>query len=86
MRKAMRAAICAAICGGALLVPAVGGAQSAIPGSCANGSLPGGARSRICVPSVGWNGELVVFAHSYVAPGSPLDFYNLTLPDGTDLS
>jgi pimeloyl-ACP methyl ester carboxylesterase len=86
MSRTIRAAICATIFVGSLLVPAVGGAQSAIPGRCRNGWLSGGARSRICVPSVGWNGELVVFAHGYVAPGSPLDFYNLTLPDGTDLS
>jgi pimeloyl-ACP methyl ester carboxylesterase len=33
----------------------------------------------------GWNGQLVVYAHGYVAPGLPLDFYQLTLADGTPL-
>jgi pimeloyl-ACP methyl ester carboxylesterase len=60
-------------------------AQTAIPGPCVPGVLPSGARSLICVPEVGWNGELVIFAHGYVAAGLPLDFYNLTLPDGTFL-
>jgi pimeloyl-ACP methyl ester carboxylesterase len=60
-------------------------AQSAIPGPCEPGALPGGALSLVCVPSVGWNGELVVFAHGYVAPQLPIGFYNLTLPDGTPL-
>jgi len=47
--------------------------------------LPGGALSLICVPSLGWNGQLVVYAHGYVAPGLPLDFYQLSTPDGTSL-
>jgi pimeloyl-ACP methyl ester carboxylesterase len=34
---------------------------------------------------IGWNGQLVVFAHGYVAPGQPIAFYNLTLPDGSSL-
>jgi hypothetical protein len=85
MRKTMRVAIGAAAFVVALLVADLGHAQSAIPGTCEDGSLPGGARSRMCVPAVGWNGELVLFAHGYVAPGWPLDFSNLTLPDGTSL-
>lgn len=54
-----------------------------VPGSCVQGTLPSGALSLICVPSSGWNGDLVLFAHGYVAFNQPLDFYNLTLPDGT---
>lgn len=54
-------------------------------GPCTQGVLPGGALSLICVPSAGWNGGLVVFAHGYVAFNQPLGFYNLTLPDGTYL-
>src|SRR4051794_12494920 len=68
---------------GTLLVPGVGRAQSAIPGPCKPGRLPSGAYSSIGVPSAGWNGELVVFAHGYVWPDSPLDFYHLTLAEGT---
>jgi len=85
MSKTMRAGICATIFVGALLVPAVGRAQSALPGPCEPGALPSHALSLICVPAAGWNGELVVFAHGYVAPGPTLDFSDLTLPDGTYL-
>ncbi len=56
-----------------------------IPGPCVDGVLPGGALSRICVPLSGWNGDLIVFAHGYVAFNEPLGFYNLELPDGTSL-
>jgi pimeloyl-ACP methyl ester carboxylesterase len=63
----------------ALLLPAPASAQTTIPGPCIDGDLPHGARSRICVPVVGWNGHLVVFAHGYVAVSQPIDFYHLTL-------
>jgi pimeloyl-ACP methyl ester carboxylesterase len=75
-----------------LLIPAVGasaqgGAGVPVPGACIDGVLPSGALSRMCVPQSGWNGDLVVYAHGYVPnlPGTPLDFYNLSLPDGTYL-
>lgn len=57
----------------------------AVPGPCVPGALPSGALSLTCVPTSGWNGELVVFAHGYVPAGAPLGFYNLSLPDGTYL-
>ncbi|MBM3772813.1 MAG: hypothetical protein FJW27_16285 [Acidimicrobiia bacterium] len=70
----------------ALFLPSLAQAQiGPAPGSCAPGALPGGALSLICVPSTGWNGELVVFAHGYVDRRQPLNFYNLNLPDGTPL-
>ncbi len=56
-----------------------------VPGPCQDGVLPSGALSRICIPSSGWNGSLVVFAHGYVAFNEPIAFYHLQLPDGTDL-
>lgn len=68
---------------GAALVPNSARAQ-ALPDTCVQGVLPGGALSLTCVPER-WNGALVVFAHGYVAPGLPLGFYNLFLPDGTSL-
>ncbi len=40
------------------------------------------ARTLYCVPTSGWNGDLVVYGHGYVALNAPLDFYNLTMPDG----
>jgi pimeloyl-ACP methyl ester carboxylesterase len=53
----------------------------AVPGECEDGNLTGGARWKICVPTAGWNGDLVVFAHGYVPnlPGVELDFFD-TLP------
>jgi pimeloyl-ACP methyl ester carboxylesterase len=56
-----------------------------LPGPCVPGTLPGGGLSLICIPASGWNGDLVVFAHGYVAYNQPLDFYHLALPDGTSL-
>lgn len=57
-----------------------------VPGPCFEGPLlPYGARALYCVPKSGWNGDLVVYGHGYVAPNAPLDFYNLNLPDGTYL-
>jgi len=67
-----------------LLVPAAGRAQT-IPANCVQGTLPGGALSLMCVPPLGWNGQLVIYAHGYVAPGQPLGFYQLSTPDGTSL-
>jgi pimeloyl-ACP methyl ester carboxylesterase len=66
-----------------LITPATAQAQPALP--CVTGVLPGGALSLICVPPGGWNGDLVVYAHGYVAANQPLGFYNLDLPDGTSL-
>jgi pimeloyl-ACP methyl ester carboxylesterase len=86
----MPRAACAAIAATFLLlaaVPAAAQAQTpAVPDGCEVGTLPHGALSLICLPEAGhWNGELVVFAHGYVAPGQPLGFPNLGLPDGTSL-
>jgi pimeloyl-ACP methyl ester carboxylesterase len=47
-------------------------ARTAIPGACVDGTLPSAALSRICVPSNGWNGALLVYAHGYVAPTLPI--------------
>jgi poly(3-hydroxybutyrate) depolymerase len=55
------------------------------PGPCEEGSLAGGARSLICVPSERWNGHLVVLAHGYVSPLLPPAFTDLALPDGARL-
>lgn len=42
---------------------------------CADGSMASGALYRVCFPA-DWNGELVVYAHGYVAPQEPV-----ALPD-----
>jgi hypothetical protein len=61
----------------ALLLPVGAGAQTAVPGPCVDGDLPHGAKSKICVPLAGWNRQLVVFAHGYIAPQEELGFYHL---------
>jgi hypothetical protein len=58
-----------------------------LPDGCVGGLL-GDAQILICVPPTGWNRDLVVFAHGYVAPTGgpaqiPLD--QLELPDGTSI-
>ena len=45
-------------------------AQTPPPLPCAEGTLPSGAKSLICVPPVGWNQQLVVFAPGYCGPGT----------------
>jgi len=59
-------------------------AQAPVPQPCVDGTLPSGALSRICVP-IGWNGQLVVFAHGYVPVFAPLSFTDLSLADNTSL-
>ncbi len=93
-----RALMCAALVSAAMLpalpaATAAGQTESSVgqvqagasPGACSQGTLPHGARSLICVPASGWNGDLIVWAHGYVAPSEPLDFVQLTLPDGTSI-
>ncbi len=63
-------------------LPGVARGQTRFPGCEPPGVLPHGALSLICVPAAGWNGELVVFAHGYVAFNKPLDFYHLSAGDG----
>jgi pimeloyl-ACP methyl ester carboxylesterase len=51
---------------------------------CAEGKL-NGAKTLICMPEA-WNGDLVVFAHGYVAPGEPLAIpYGQLDLDGTSI-
>lgn len=66
-----------------LVVCTLAGAASAapVPGACQDGVLPSGALSRICVPASGWNGDLVVWAHGYIAFNEPIAFYHLDLGD-----
>jgi len=83
-----RAAVCGAIVLGLALASAALATASTpvLPDSCKGGSLDG-AQTLICMPKA-WNGDLVVFAHGYVAPTGrppviPLD--QLQLPDGTSI-
>jgi pimeloyl-ACP methyl ester carboxylesterase len=77
--------LCAAVLlAGVVCLPSSVNAQIAVPGPCVEGTLPSGALSLTCIPSVGWNGELVVYAHGYVPANQPLGFHHLSL-DGTNL-
>lgn len=40
--------------------------------ACNDGEQPGGALYRICMPVANWNGDLVIYAHGYVAPTAPV--------------
>ena len=40
--------------------------------ACTEGTQPGGAMYRICLPSGTWNKQLIVYAHGYVAPDQPI--------------
>jgi pimeloyl-ACP methyl ester carboxylesterase len=42
-------------------------------GQCEDGVQDSGAKYRICMPWFGWNGDLVVYAHGYVAPDRPVE-------------
>lgn len=67
---------------GAMGVPPAAAAPTptqALPPGCQEGVLPSGGLSLICIPSSGWNGDLLVWAHGYVAFNEPLGFYNLYL-------
>jgi pimeloyl-ACP methyl ester carboxylesterase len=85
MKTRIRTAAFAAMLAIATLLPGVARAQPTIPG-CNPGLLPAplphGALAAICMPPVGWNGKLVVFAHGYVAFNQPPTFSNLYLPNG----
>ena len=52
-------------------------------GTCQDGTQRSGALYRICMPELSrWNGDLVIFAHGYVAPDEPLAIPELELPGG----
>jgi len=48
---------------------------------CMEGVDENGALYRICMPEE-WNGDLVVFAHGYVAPNKPVELPDTELDDG----
>ena len=60
------------------------GAMPSAATSCMEGTQASGAQYRICVPAA-WNGDLVVYAHGYMAPTRPIGLPQdqLVLSDGT---
>jgi pimeloyl-ACP methyl ester carboxylesterase len=86
MRYLFRLVLLLALFGSTVPAAAPAMAQAApVPGTCVDGTLPHKALSRICIPTSGWNGDLVVWVHGYVDFTEPIDFYHLELPDGTKL-
>lgn len=70
------------------LAPAVWGGQCTSPATPLSGTI-NGADYVIYLPQPAscFNGQMILFAHGYVQPGSPADSWEsqLTLPDGTSL-
>jgi pimeloyl-ACP methyl ester carboxylesterase len=86
MRKSFRLFLLLALLVSSSVIAAPAQARALpVPGPCVEGTLPSGALSLICIPTRGWNRDLVVYGHGYVAFNEPLDFYHLELPDGTYL-
>ncbi len=98
MRTALRLCLLVALVLGSFGLARPTPAQAASYPACAPGSQQltgasaGGALWVLCVPLTNWNGDLVLYAHGYEAPGPylppnslPPTFANLTLPDNTYL-
>jgi len=58
----------------------------AAPSTCVDSTLPSLALARICVPTPGWNGALLVYAHGYVAPTTEKVAIDDPVFGGTSLS
>ena len=84
--KSIRRFLLASFLAAAVLLPVTASAQTPLPPGCEfRPSLTTKALMLICVPTVGWNGELVVLAPGYVPVNRSLGFYYLALPNGTPL-
>ncbi|MDC0748013.1 hypothetical protein [Polyangium mundeleinium] len=79
----LRLALSLALIGSGALTAST--ARAAVPGECFEGPVLSGARTLYCIPAEGWNGEVVAYAHGYVPPMAPLDYYGLVMADGTPL-
>lgn len=80
LRMSLAAALLATVL---LLLPRTVQAQSTLLAGCEDGLQSSGATYRICMPET-WNGNLVLFAHAYVAPNRPVGIpeEQLELPGG----
>jgi len=71
-----------------LLAAPVPAASLCTQSTCTDLDQTSGAIHRVCMPEPGcWNGDLVLFAHGYVAPGEPVAIPEdqLAFPNGTSL-
>lgn len=69
-------------------LPAFPAMATGATSTCEGGTQLSGAVYRICMPERGaWNGDLVVYAHGYVAFNEPVEIPEdqLVLPDGTSI-
>jgi pimeloyl-ACP methyl ester carboxylesterase len=79
MSRLIRLTLVAVVLLGSL--PALPAMAAGPTSTCQDGQQSSGAVYRICMPEEGaWNGDLVVYAHGYVAPNEPV-----VLPDGTSI-
>lgn len=75
------------VLGAVLIATLIPVAEASAAECSADVAQPSGALYRTCMPAT-WNGDLVVFAHGYVADlGQPLEIpeTQLVLPDGTSI-
>ena len=70
-----------------LLIPSTPVVNAQSTGCDPDGVQNSGAIYRICMPTSGWNGDLVLYAHGYVAFSEPIAIPEdqLSLPDGPSL-
>jgi pimeloyl-ACP methyl ester carboxylesterase len=83
MSRLIRTILVAVVLFGSL--PALPAVATVTTSTCTDGTQSSGALYRICMPdSNDWNGDLVVFAHGYVAPDEPVAIPEdqLELPGG----
>lgn len=75
----------ATLLGGLSPSPAVARGEEAI-GECEEGEQASGALYLFCVPKERhWNGDLVIYAHGYVAFNEPIHLPDLELPNGMSI-
>jgi pimeloyl-ACP methyl ester carboxylesterase len=71
MSRFIRLSLVAVVLFGSL--PALPAMAASPASTCEDGTQSSGALYRICMPEPNdWNGDLVIFAHGYVAPNEPL--------------
>lgn len=90
MSKLLHLGIVFVLLAGSLLqaLPARAAQADASESLCVDGVQASGAVYRICMPTgLPWNGDLVVYAHGYVAFNEPVGIPEdqLVLPDGTSI-
>lgn len=81
MRPLLRIVLLILVVGSGVGLRSARAATLPVPGACTVGNLPHGALSLFCIPTSGWNGNLVIWAHGYSAFNEPIAFQNLYVDD-----